>query len=262
VAVREREKYLKHWCGVPFLIALAHTLLIVGLSGCVTPGETLSEGATRASDWVRKVSGRESDEAAIELTPAEKRMREQSRAFQRTVWQGVLIGAGAGALWSVLRGGDARDALKGALIGGAVGGLAGLYIAHKQRQYANKEDQLDSMISDVRQSNKDTRKLIASVRKVVAEDRRRLASVKRRYRAGKASESELNAMRARVVSNQEVVEEAVDGAREKEQMFRGAEQEYRKQNPTSSTGQLKREIDAYNKQIGTLDKLADSISVA
>jgi uncharacterized membrane protein len=199
---------------------------------------------------------------AAELTPAERRMREQSQAFQKTVWQGALIGAGAGALWGVIQGDDTKDILKKALIGGAVGGLAGAYVAHKQKQYSNKEDQLDSIIADVRESNEETEELIVSVRQVIDEDKRRLASVEKRRKAGQATEAELKTVRGRISDNQAVVAQASQGAREKYSMFEGAEQEYRKQNPGTDTVGLQSELKAYNRQIETLDGLADSISVA
>lgn len=189
-------------------------------------------------------------------------MRDQSRAFQRTVWEGVLIGASAGTIWGLIERDDAKDVLTKALIGGAVGGLTGAYIAHLQKQYSTKEDQLDAMIADVRRSNQETEALITSVQQVIAEDRRRLTSVQKRYQTGEATEAELASTRRRIEDNQAVVHQAAKGAREQYGMFQGAEREFREQNPDTDTGNLRRELDAYNQQIDTLDGLADSISVA
>ena len=232
--------------------------------GCVSTGDTISDSLSGAASWVSGISGGTAAEAepSGDLTPAERRLREQSRAFQRTVWEGVLIGASAGALWGVIQGDDAKDVLKKSLIGGAVGGLAGAYVAHKQKQYSNTEDQLDSMIADVRQSNKQTEELIASVEQVIAEDKRRLASTEKRYKAGQATEAELKGVRSRISENKAVVAQASKGAREKYSMFEGAEREYRQQNPGTDTKPLQTELKAYNRQIETLDGLADTISVA
>lgn len=234
-------------------------------AGCVTPAETLSGLAGGSSSMVREpgaVGTAQTPGESRELTPAERRMREQSRAFQRTVWEGVLIGAGAGALWGAIDSGDAKDILKKALIGGAVGGLAGAYIGHKQKQYSDKEDQLNSMIADVRESNQDAEELIVSVRQVIDEDKRRLASVEKRYKAGQVTEAELKSTRASVSENRTVVAQATKGAREKYSMFKGAEKAYREQNPGTDTGRLQNELKAYNQQIETLDGLADTIEVA
>jgi hypothetical protein len=233
--------------------------------GCVTTGTSvggLSLPATPA--WLGGAGASTSAEGATpsDLTPAERRMREQSRAFQRTVWEGALFGAGAGALWGVIQRDDAKDVLKKALIGGAVGGLAGAYIAHKQKQYSSKEDQLNSMITDVRESNQQTKELITSTREVIAEDKRRLAGVEKRYKAGQATEAELKATRTRISENKAVIAQATQGAREKSSMFEGAERAYRKENPDTNTATLQGEIKAFNQQIETLDGLADTLSVA
>ncbi len=247
--------------------AVAAALIAVGLltGGCVTTGGTVGGVSMPTAPAWLSGAGASTQAASTEpsdLTPAERRMREQSRAFQRTVWEGALIGAGAGALWGVIQRDDAKDVLKKALIGGAVGGLAGAYIAHKQKQYSSKEDQLDSMITDVRQSNQETKQLIASAREVIAEDKRRLAAVEKRYKGGQATESDLKATRARISENQAVVAQATKGAREKSSMFEGAERAYRQENPGTNTAPLQSEINAFNQQIETLDGLADTISVA
>jgi hypothetical protein len=234
------------------------------VAGCETPGGTIGGvGIAAVPSWLGGGGATQTASASTgSLSPAEQRMREQSRAFERTVWEGALIGAGAGALIGALRGGDTKDILKGALIGGALGGLAGAYVANKQKQYSDKEDQLDSMIADVRESNRDTEELIASVRQVVAEDKRRLAEVERRYKAGKATEAELQGTRTRIADNRTVVAQASKGARDKYSMFQGAEKTYREQNPGTDTGRLQQALKAYNSQIQTLDGLADTIKVA
>jgi hypothetical protein len=229
--------------------------------GCVTTGDIQS---ATASGWSALTSGQAQSQAAPteSLTPAEQRMRQQSQAFQRTVWEGVLIGASAGTLWGVIQGDKAKDVLTKALIGGAVGGLAGAYIATKQKQYSNKEDQLDSMIADVRKTNQETEALIASVRAVIAEDKKRLAAVESRYRKGQATQADLASAQGRISDNNAVIAQASKGAREKQAMFQGAERQYRQDNPGADTARMQRELDAYGRNLKTLDSLAGSVSVA
>lgn len=263
---------------------LVVSVLGLGLlsAGCVTTGELVDQSVAGASDLMRSVTGDSFSGSAsmgsaadsgantrasnttteLGLTPEERRLRQQSQAFQKTVWQGALIGAGAGALWGLIQGDDTRGVLTKAAIGGAVGGLAGLYVAEKQKEFANEEDQLDSMIADVRKSNAETEALIASARQVLAEDRRRLAAVERRYRAGQATQAEIAQTRRRIADNQAVIAQASSGAREQYRMFDGAEREFRQQNPGTDTGALQRELETYNQQIETLDGLADSVAVA
>ncbi|WP_295391800.1 glycine zipper domain-containing protein [uncultured Thiodictyon sp.] len=254
----------------PATIALIAAL---ATAGCVTPGDIQGVAST-ATGWLPSGGGSSQtpaqDASDASLTPAERRLREQSHAFQKTVWEGVLVGGGAGAvaggIYGALHGGRAEDVLKGAAIGGAagaaVGGLAGAYVAQKQKQYASKEDQLESMTADVRKTNAETQALITSVREVIAEDKRRLATVQKQVRKGQATQTELVAARRRIADNQAVVAQASSGAKEKQTMFQGAQRQYQKDHPGTSTAAMQQQLDAYNKNIKTLDGLAKSVSVA
>jgi len=197
-----------------------------------------------------------------DLSDSEKKLREQGRKFDKTVWQGVLIGAVAGTLIGAVAGGDAEDAVGGAIVGGSIGALAGMYVAHKQKVYASAEDQLDSMIGDIRTSNRDAEALIADAKTVLAEDRRRLAAVQARHRAGQATERELEQERARVWGNKKVVETAAVGARDQYRMFEGAKRSFEKQNPGTSTRSFDQELGAYQRSVDLLDSVATSMAKA
>lgn len=259
----------------PIFLVLPACTLAVTMLGCVSTPTALDSAAQGAAALAQQLgqgmpalgsgaaqSGAAAAESSAPLTPAEERLRRQSKAFQRTVWEGALIGAGAGALWGVLAGDDTKGILTKTAIGGAVGGLAGAYIASKQKAFASEEDQLDSMIADVRQSNRDAEALIASLREVIAEDRARLAAVERRYRAGQATEADLAATRKRVAVNRSIAQDAAKGAREQYTMYSDAERAFRGKSPGTDTQGLKSELTTYKQQIETLDGLADSLSVA
>ena len=255
----------------PFVIGpvLAIVCGVLTVGGCLSTGDlqgVAGSMAGAASGWLpgggrSTLSAAEAPDDAT-LTPAERRMRQQSRAFQRTVWEGALIGAGAGTLYGVIRGERAADVARDALIGGAAGGLAGLYVAHLQQQYASKEDQLAAMTADVQKSNQETQAFIASVREVIAEDQRRLAAVEQQVRTGQATQAQLQATRRQIAANRQVVAQAGKGAREKAAMFAGAERQYSKDHPGADTARMQRELDAFNKNVKTLDGLAQSVSVA
>ncbi len=241
------------------IIALATGWLT---AGCVTTGDLQGMATTGLSALTGGTHPQTQTAADASLTPAEQRMRQQSKAFQKTVWEGVLIGAGAGTLWGVIQGDKGKDVLLKAAIGGAVGGLAGAYIASKQKQFSSKEDQLDAMIADVRRANQETEALIASVRQVIAADKQRLAAVEQRYRKGQASQTEVADARRRITDNRAVIAQASSGAREQQTMFQGAERQYRQDNPGTDTKPMQRELEVYNRNLSTLDKLAGSVSVA
>jgi hypothetical protein len=255
---------------------------VITLLGCVPVAQTRSDAAspstaddgvqsgisretgldsTSSQDGSVRSSGRERNGYST-LSPAERRLREQSRKFDRTIWEGTLVGAAGGAVWGLIGGGDTSDMLRQAAIGAATGSLSGAYVARKQEQYADKEDQLQAMILDVRESNEDAEAFIESAREVVAEDKRRLAAVEKRYKQGTAAYAELQREKGRVGANRQVIVKAVDGAKQKYTMFKGAEQDYQKKNPDTDTQRLQRELKTYNEQIQTLDDLAESVSVA
>jgi hypothetical protein len=255
----------------PFFIGSIPIVLFCELimSGCLSTGDlqgVAGSMAGAASGWIPGSGGSALTAASVEdeaaLTPAERRMRQQSRAFQKTVWEGALIGASAGTLYGVIRGERAQDVARDALIGGAAGGLAGVYVAHLQQKYATKEDQLEAMTADVQKSNQETQAFIASVREVINEDQRRLAAVEQQVRKGQATQAQLQATRRQIAANGQVVAQASKGAREKASMFAGAERQYRKDHPGTDTARLQRELDGFNKNIKTLDGLAQSVSVA
>ena len=186
---------------------------------------------------------------------AEQRMREKAKNFDKTVWQGVLIGAAGGAASGGLLSGDWKGAAWGAAGGGIAGGLGGLYIADKQKKFATREEQLNSMIGDIRNSNKENEEFIASVQEVLKEDRRRLDAINQKYEQGAATKKELEMERERTKDNQVVVEDAIKGAKEKLELFEKAQEEYK-----SDT--LAQEIQTYEDQMSTLDALADAFASA
>jgi len=196
------------------------------------------------------------------LSPEEAALREQARKFDRTVWQGILIGAVVGTAVGVAAGGDTEDAVGGAIIGASVGAIAGIYVAHMQQRYANKEDQLDAMITDVRNSNRETETLIADVKTVIAEDRRRLASVQQRVAQGQAGAKELEQERGRVWGNRRVVEKAAVGGQDQYRMFEGAIQRFQKNNPGVKTSGFEQALTSYRNNLATLDRLAASMAKA
>ncbi len=196
------------------------------------------------------------------LSPEEAALREQARKFDRTVWQGVLIGAVVGTAIGVAAGGDTEDAVGGAIIGASVGAIAGIYVARMQERYANKEDQLDAMITDVRNANRETETLIADVTTVIAEDRRRLSAVRQRVAQGQASAKALEQERGRVWGNRRVVEKAAVGGQDQYRMFESAIQRFQKNNPGVKTSGFEQALKSYQSNLATLDRLAAGMAKA
>jgi outer membrane lipoprotein SlyB len=198
-----------------------------------------------------------------ELSAEELALRERSRRFDRTVWQGVLLGAVAGTVIGAVAGGDAEDAVGGAIIGASLGAIAGIYVASKQEQFADLEDQIESMTRDVRKSNEEAKALIASAKLVLAEARRRLVVVNRRLAEGKATQKVLQQERARAWGNRKVVEKAVQGGRDQQVVFESAKRSIvEKGAPASDTRALEAELQDYQRNLATLDEIAAQMGKA
>lgn len=246
---------LAHSAGRRTLVAL---IVALSTAGCGTgsggPGGT---APANASGKVGDGQAAAPTVPGVPLTPAERRMREQSQAFQRTVWEGAMLGTGSGLLMAILTGHELA-----VLSGAPAGGLAGSYVAHKQRQYSNKEDLVNAMIADVRKSNEETQSFITSVREVIAEDQRRLATVQQQVSQGAATAAELASARRRMADNRAVIAQAGQGARERHAMFQGAEREFRAAHPDTNTTPMQQQIEAFNDNIKTLDRLAQGVADA
>ena len=237
--------------------AAATLLVAFSIVGCATPPKGEQAAALPGVGSGGSEAAAPST-AATPLTPAERRLRDQSHAFARTVWEGSLLGVGASGLMAFLTGQE-LVMLAG---GGAAGGLAGSYVAHKQRQYSKQEEVLDAMIADVRKSNEETEALIASVQEVIAEDQRRLAEVQQQVRKGEATQAALDSTRRRIADNRAVIVQAGNGAQEKQAMFQGAERQYREANPGTNTARMQQELNAFSQHIKTLDSLVQRVTAA
>jgi hypothetical protein len=128
-----------------------------------------------------------------------------------------------------------------------------------QERYANKEDQLNAMVKDVRNSNRESEILIAKIQSVIVEDRRRLAAVQTRLAQGKATAAELEQERGRIWSNRTVVENAALSAKDQYRIFKDAIHQYQKKNPGTAVVGFEQELTGYRKNLDTIDRLAASM---
>ncbi|MBK1642386.1 hypothetical protein CKO12_10950 [Chromatium okenii] len=249
-------------------LAVSAALPLLALNGCV--GQPVVD-ATRAPAQTggRFLLGglellKPTDDYGFtgELSASEQALREQGKAFDRTVWQATLLGAVAGTAIGAVVGGDAEDMVGGAIAGASLGALAGLYVANKQKQFAAQEDQLEAMTNDVRSANRNTQALIDQLQKVIAEDQRRLAAVQARFQRGQATAAELQQERGRIWSNRTVVEKATTGAKDQYRLFERAQQQVVKARPAARTQTLTSEISAYRQTLETLDRVAANMAKA
>ncbi len=207
------------------------------------------------------------DEAS--LTPEQRQMRQEARAFQKTLWQGVAAGAALGALTGAITGlieketsdkkkkGQVRKrAAQGAVAGAVAGGIAGLYIADKQKKYAREELVLESMIDDVRQKNAEAEQLVATMETVVEEDRRKLARLEQQYREGLVQDAEYRRQINIIDNDKKVIAESIEKAEEQLAVFKDARTEYAAQNPNADLSEYDSEIAALEQQIAAMTDIS------
>lgn len=181
----------------PVAIGLAAAIF---LSGCVT-----------ANDY-------------SQMTPAERKMREQADVYNQTVVEGVILGcllaAGVGAAASSNNRG--QGALIGCGVGAVVGGGAGAYIANKQEQYATREQQQDAMIADVRADNERLAGLIGTTRQVIADDKSRIDRIDSDLAAGKITLAQAKTKMAVVDDNTAYLDNTLAELRKRQQTYADA----------------------------------------
>lgn len=85
-------------------------------------------------------------------SPAERELRESRENLQKTVGEGGLAGAGAGAVIGALAGG-VQGAFSGAQVGRLGGAAAGGYVKQLQEQYSSQEQVLNAVMGDLRTTN-------------------------------------------------------------------------------------------------------------
>lgn len=106
-------------------------------------------------------------------------LRAQADDFKVTVAQGALAGAViGGAIGYVAGNRDPKRVVTGALAGAAVGGAAGYMIAGEKQHYARKEDAYNALINDCRQRTGKLTRILATTDQLIAQRRAELHRIK------------------------------------------------------------------------------------
>jgi hypothetical protein len=146
------------------------------------------------------------DAAAIAAAGSpEERLSLQSRAMQRTVLEGAMIGAGLGAAGNTAY---ARPIPFGVVIGASVGASYGSYLAFLQARYANNEARLEKMTADAAATNAETAAAIETMRVVLDRQSRDLAAL----RAGSPDSPALQAAVTEAEASLNDMRVAINGA--------------------------------------------------
>ncbi len=171
-------------------------------------------------------------------SPAERDLGRRATALQRTLVEGALAGAVAGAAGVKVFGG--KSARPGIYIGIPVGIAAGGYVAWVQDHYASKEAQLQKVKADIDATNAEVAAAIATMRAVLALQETELAEVRASSRGSAALSAELRDAETNLGN----MRRAIDGAEKRQEEFQS----------TRSLGLVEGELTGIDPQIAELSR--------
>ncbi|MFC7453442.1 glycine zipper domain-containing protein [Insolitispirillum peregrinum] len=197
------------------------------------------------------------------LSPAEQRLRQQADTYNQTIAEGALLGCVLGGVLGAAtaqKGNRLQHAAIGCAIGGGIGAGAGAYVADKQEKYANKEQQLDSMIADVREENGRLANVIATTEQVVAEDKQRIEQIDKDLAAGKITMDQAKSKMASVDSNTAYLDSTLTELRKRQANYTEAANTLAGKGKSAQAKELNSEITEMERQISQLQAERDSLA--
>jgi hypothetical protein len=237
-------------------------ILIAGAGGCAQQNTAITSGLTGIADPDVADTTALADSRA--LSAEQRRMREQAEILNRVVWrttsEGVQVGQWVGVALAILSNDPTADTYEAAESGGGFAGLAAGYLAAKQKQYAQRELVLESMVTDIRQKNREAANLIDTLRIVIAEERREIDALNTQVTQRALSEAQLQRQLSAARSDRQTVSTALAKAQEQLSVFRESKTLYERQNPRVNTGAYGGEIELFQNQIDTMRRIAEQLN--
>lgn len=207
-------------------------------AGCASTG---SEGGQSVGQWI-------AGEDETKLSPAEARLREDNKIFNKTVLGGVATGAATGAAIGLIAGlatGDLRRAAIGAGIGagvgGLVGGIDGYRVAKRQEAARAQVREIELIIDEVEVENQRIQQSLDNMDVVIADTERSLRGARQGYRSEVVSLDEMRQREERAARNISQMDELIGGMEERNDQFAAVAEELR--NEGEDTAELEREIE-------------------
>lgn len=180
------------------------------------------------------LSGCAADTAGGRVSP----LRAQADDFKVTVAQGALAGAViGGAIGYVAGNRDPKRVVTGALAGAAVGGAAGYMIAGEKQHYARKEDAYNALINDCRQRTGKLSRILATTDQLIAQRRAELHRIKAMASSDEQRLTAQKTLLADLEADRSALNDALASARQ-----HGQEVE-------TNLGELQKQFPGNNKQI-------------
>lgn len=186
-------------------------------------------------------------------------MRQQAEVYNQTVLEGCAVGIGTGALAGFLAGRSLTSTAVGAGAGAVIGCGAGWYIAKLQEGHADKEQQLDAMIADVRADNERVAGLVESAHQVIAKDKAKIDQIDRDLASGKISMESARSEMANVDDNRRYLEATLANVKLRENEWKEVANEARKKGDPQKVAEIDREMTKLETQISLLESELDTL---
>lgn len=255
----------------PFRTGALLTSAALLLSSCASTSETLSavgSSVDSSMEWVGSSIGKMT--ASQEpLTPAEKQLREKAANFNRTIFEGMMVGAvggaavgaGIGAASTSNRGAGAlMGAAIGAVGGAAAGAAGGYYYANMKEKYADQEERLDVMTAGLRQENAELESTVVAARAVVAEKKKTLASLSTAAKKDAQAKEEAQRKLNSVDRNIELMGDTIEERNKRLAELRLVVEQERQSGQSEKIVGLQKEIVKMEKQTALLEAELDALS--
>ncbi len=196
------------------------------------------------------------------LSPAEKKMREQASTFNQTVAEGALVGCVAGTILGILassRNNRGQGAAIGCAAGAAVGGATGYAVASQQESYANEEERLNAKTAELKADNQRLAGLIDASRTVIASDKAEIKSLDKKIAAGKITAEKAKVEIAKVDDNIKYLTQTVANLKKRQEEYQLARDQSAKEAGPKATAAMDQEISILKTQIASLEKDLDGL---
>lgn len=202
-------------------------------------------------------------------TPAEQRLAAQEDDYNRTLAEGLAIGAiGGAALGAGIGAAVSRNNAMGALIGAGIGALVGTvaggatgsYYAEKKKRYANEEDRLDSMIADAQAYNAKAEASLATTRAMVADDQQKLATIEKEVAANRMSQAQAQKELAGIDRRRLLLANTITSQKQRRDEWRQAAAEARRDTGDPKVAEVDRQIAELEKRIALMENELEALN--
>lgn len=150
-----------------------------------------------------------------------------------------------------------KGALKAAILGCGIGIGTNYYLDYQRSQYADGEQRLNMLITDVKADNQKLQTLTAQAKQVLATDKNTLAQIQQGIKRKTIEKSAAQAQLAQVDANTQTLNKSLGDLKTRHQQWQEVANQERGQSPKVKA--LDAEISRMQKQIVNLEQSVDSV---